>query len=212
MNVKHRLIPLLSALMLLPAGSKLAAAPLLFFFSGQITDRRATNSVFTDPNTDQFYGYFSYDPAATVIAGNLYPLLSFSVDGNPLNSTNGTFVHGIPSISVSNDPFYGGGDSLEIRGIYPPAASNPSDYGTTGIWFTDSSGLVFTNNSLPTSLSLSSFNSAWLQGPIALVIMPPKTTFDAGIITQLTLVPEPTSCGLLGLGLVTAIFTKRRHV
>ena len=112
---------------------------------------------------------------------------------------------------VNNGAFSldGPSDSIEIRGTYPPAASNPYEYGSTAIWFTDSSGLVFTNNSLPASLSLSSFDIARV-GPNVVQIPPSKITYDQGMITQLTLVPEPDSLGLLGLGLLSACYTKRR--
>ena len=200
MTAKRYFVAVWSALALIPAGLNLSAAPLIFFFSGQITERRAQNSVFTEPDTDQFYGYFSYDTSATAVGG-AYPLLSFSVDGNPLDSTNNSWLPQLPGIIVRNDGVTGIGDSMEIVGFYPPATANYKDDGSIAIQFTDSSGLVFTNSSLPTSLSLSSFDKAVLFGGNSLFPPPPQNVSDAGIITQLIQVPEPAAWGTLSLGL-----------
>ena len=212
MNAKRYVVAVWSALALVPAGPKLSAAPVVFFFSGQITERRATNSVFTEPDTDQFYGYFSYDTTATVIGRNLYPLLSFSVDGNSLNFTNSTLVpaYGIPGILINNGRF-GGSDDVQIQGFYPPASTGFYDKGSITISFIDQTGQVFTNNDLPTSLSLSSFDSARL-GPSTIGIRPTGMTYDQGTITQLIQVPEPAAWGFLGLGLLFTGCARRRFL
>ena len=209
--MKTRLFALLSTLALMPAGLRLSAEPVIFFFSGQITERRAENSVFTEPDTDQFYGYFSYDPAATG-NWNFYPLLSFSVDGNSLNFTNSTLVpaYGIPGILINNGRF-GGSDDVQIQGFYPPASTGFYDKGSITISFIDQTGQVFTNNDLPTSLSLSSFDSARL-GPSTIGIRPTGMTYDQGTITQLIQVPEPAAWGFLGLGLLFTGCARRRFL
>ena len=204
MNAKRYFVALLSALALMPAWTKLAAEPLIFFFSGDITSRRATNSVFTEPNTDQFYGYFSYDTAARSLAPGEYPVISFSIDGNDLAvpPTNSPFPLPYASIMVLNRIPSAGGDTLYIQGFYPQAG------GRITIQFTDSSGLLFTNNNLPTRLDLASFDKAYLQGP--LLYPPPGPTYDLGPITQLIQIPEPVAWGLLGLGLLAAGSRRRR--
>ncbi len=212
MNAKRCFVALLSAVALMPCWVKLDAETLIFFFSGDITSRRATNSVFTDPNTDQFYGYFSYDTTATAGRYGPYPLISFSVDGNSLVSTNGPFLPGNTGISVNNNGLAGPWDILKIQGFYSPAVALGYDNGSIIISFIDHSGQVFTNNNLPASLSLSSFDTAYLQSPGEYLLPPPGPTYDRGTITQLIQVPEPTACALLGLGLAIAIFTKRRQI
>jgi len=207
--VKELFAALVSALALMPAGTKLCAEPLIFFFSGQITELRAQNSVFTEPNTDQFYGYFSYDTAATHISVTGYPLLSFSLDGNSLTFTNFTMPFGVPGISLTGS---GRGflDTMTIGGFYPPAGSGPYDDGSIAIWLIDPTGLAFTTNGLPGSLNLASFRLAYLGGPVWGGGQPPGVgPFDRGTITQLIQIPEPKAWGLLGLGLFVYYRTQR---
>ena len=212
MKAKRYVIALLSALALMPCWTRLSAEPVIFFFSGQITERRAQNSVFTQPNTDQFYGYFSYDTVATTDGFGHYPLISFSIDGNSLNFSSSPSPPGIPGITVRNgNGFPGSVDAIDIQGFYPPAAANPNDGGYIDIRLIDSAGLVFTNNSLPTSLDLSSFDMAnLLSSPIVLGPSPPYVpTYDRGTIMQLTQVPEPAGLTPLVLGLA-GLFIRAR--
>ena len=209
MNAKRYVVALVSALALMPCWTMLDAEPVIFFFSGQITERRAQNRVFTQPNTDQFYGYFSYDTAATAISFGYYPLLSFGIDGNSLNFSNGTGSPFIPGVIILGAGLPGPAH-IEIRGFYlPAAAADPADSGSTALVFTDFTGTVLTDYNLPTSLSLSSFGDAGLIGPDFISGAAPPT-FDRGTITQLTQVPEPATCGLMGLGLLAAFCRKRR--
>jgi len=204
-------VVLVSALALMPTATKLCAEPVIFFFSGQITERRAQNSVFTEPDTDQFYGYFSYDTSATRNDSGSYPLIEFSIDGNSLNSANAPYVNPLIGISIHISGWLGLGSMLEIEGLYPPAGRSPYDDGSVVIRLFDSSGSVLSNNSLPTSLSLSSFDSAYLLGPTTAVGPLPWSTQDRGTITQLIQIPEPAACGLLGLGLLATCCWRRRQ-
>ena len=209
MNLKKHFIVFASALTLMPTATKLTAEPVVFFFSGQITERRAENSVFTEPDTDQFYGYFSYDTAATHISVTGYPLLSFSLDGNSLIFTNFTMPFGIPGISLTGS---GRGflDTMAISGIYPPAESDPYDDAGMTIWLIDPTGLAFTTNGLPVSLNLASFDVARLQGPTVYLRLPPSPSYDRGIITQLIQIPEPAAWVTLSLGLLAICHRNRR--
>jgi len=201
-KAKRCCVALLSALALMPAEMKLSAEPVIFFFSGQITERRAQNSVFTEPNSDTFYGYFSYDTAATPGLYNLYALLSFSIDGNSLNFTNGAPPVGLPGISLSSSTYPMTLDTMTLHGFYPPAYSGPSDVGDIAIWLVGSTGFAFTTNGLPSTLNLSSFRLAYLRGPVWGGGQPPGLgPFDRGTITQLIQVPEPAAWGTLSLGL-----------
>ena len=209
MNAKRYFVAVWSVFALISAGLNLSAAPVVFFFSGQITERRAENSVFTEPDTDQFYGYFSYDTAATHISVTGHPLLSFSLDGNSLNFTNFTMPFGIPGISLTGS---GRGflDTMTIGGIYPPAESGPYDDADITIWLVDSTGLAFSTNGLPASLNLASFDVARLQGPTVYLRPPPSPSYDRGTITQLIQIPEPATWGIFGLGLLAARRWRRR--
>ena len=211
MKAKPHVIALLSALALLPGWTRLAAEPVRFFFSGQITDRRAEGSVFTDSNSDTFSGYFSYDTAATAIYPGHFPLLMFSIDGNSLNFSTGPDIPFIPGVIIPNLGIPDAPGRIDIRGFYlPAAAENPYDNGSTALSFTDFSGLRFTNATPPANLSLSMFDYMVLAGP-SFSSDPAPATFDWGIITQLIQIPEPAAWATLGLGLLLAIFKKRRQ-
>lgn len=165
-----------------------AAEPLTFSFSGQITERRTEGSVFSGNIDEQFSGYFSYDPDAIAIDyGSYYPLLDFTVDGKSLNFATGSEIPYLPGVIVHD----GFDDFIEIRGFYLPAVGQSGENGATSIYFADWTGSVFNDNSLPTTLSLSSFNDKRLIGPIFGASCCFQPTRDEGIITQLNIIPEP---------------------
>jgi hypothetical protein len=204
--VKQRLTAVLSVLVLSLTWSSFADGPVTYFFSGQVTEQRTQNSVFTGGIGDSSSGYFTYDPTAAAISFGYYPLVDFRLDGKALNFANGTEIPFLPGVLVRDGP----ADMLEIRGFYlPAAAGDPTDNGSTSLVLTDFTGSVFVNNSLPATLSLASFNDARIVGPV-FVSSPFPLTDDRGVVTTLALVPEVSSWVVLGLGLLATYFDRRR--
>ncbi len=116
--MKRRLGGFLGGLMVVLAWSSPAIQPPAYYFSGQITGKRAHASVFNGDIGDQFSGYFSYDPAAAAIYPGFYPLPGFSIDGKCLNFVNGTDIPFLPGVVVQAPLRPGIGlEFLEIRGF-----------------------------------------------------------------------------------------------
>jgi hypothetical protein len=214
MKMKPAALSLLGIVTLLQTGFSSTAAPLRFYFSGQITQTRPIDSVFTGGVGSSFSGYFSYDTAAADLDPpgpiGFYPLLEFSVDGKSLNVATGSSPPFIPGVIVQDGGLPGLPDMLDFRGFYLPALGDPNDNASTDIVFTDFTGAVFHNGSLPTSLSLSSFTDARVVGPV-FGSSPFPATSDIGSVTQLILVPEPSSFSLLGLSLL-ALYARRLSI
>jgi hypothetical protein len=188
-----------------------AGQSVIYNFSGQITQERASASVFTGGIGDTFSGSFSYDPTASSISPQgwtyFYPLTAFSIDGHSLNVPNGTEIPYLPGVGVRPGML----GFIEIRGFYLPAsATDPTDNGSTSLMFVDASGLVITNPTLPSTLELSEFSSATITGPI-FVSSPAPTSDDQGIITELVLAPEPTCPELALLALTIYLWSSAHH-
>jgi hypothetical protein len=199
------------ALLLVMTWSSPAMQPCTYYFSGQITSKRAQASVFTGGIGGQFSGYFSYDLAAVPISGSYYPLLDFSIDGQELNVPNGTDIPFLPGIVILAPSAPGGMGMLEIRGFdLSAAAADPTDNGSTSLGFLDLRGRVVTNNTPPASLDLASFTDVRVTGP-SFVSSPAPALQDKGMVTQLTMVPEPSSSALSGLGLIWTWHARRRR-
>ena len=191
------------------ACSSHSADSLTFLFSGDITQKRAQASAFSGALGGTFSGSFTYDPTATAIYFGYFPLLAFSIDGHSLNFSNGTGVPFLPGVIVQPPIIPGLAGSIEIRGFnLAAAAADPTDNGSTSLDFEDLSGLVVANQTLPTMLNLSSFSDAQVEGPI-FGSSPFPALEDRGVVTELTLAPEPACWQVLLVGLGWILCARR---
>lgn len=165
------------------------------------------------PGGTPFTGTFSYDPAATGVTtsyyggiqslfANAYSALTMTIGGKTVTESAPGTMALYNSVSPPNSiPV---GDSLytfnPLNG-QGPLHSSGSFTGLTPnyiyLGFVDSSGKVFPGNSLPPTLSLSSFNEAFIG-----INYGQTTTISS--LSRLSPVPEPGTWAMMiaGLGLL----------
>jgi hypothetical protein len=204
-------VPAVWVLLALSLARDTPAQTLMFDFAGQITQKRAQNSAFSNSVGGQFSGSFSYDAAAVNLEPpgdplGYYPLISFTLDGKSINVSNGAAIPFIPGLIVNPLPF---GMSIEIRGFdLPAAAGDPNDNGSTSVLFRGFTGFVLPSNAPPTAIDPGSFTNAEIIGPIFVGPFQAPTSSDLGIVTQIVEVPEPTSASLCASALTCALFMR----
>lgn len=173
------------------------------------------------PGGTPFTGTFSYDPAATGVStsyyggtqnlfANAYSALTMTIGGK-------TVTEGAPGTmalynNVNPPNSIPVGDSLytfnPLNG-QGPLHSGGSFTGLTPnfiyLGFVDSSGKVFPGNSLPSKLSLASFNEAFIG-----INYGPTTTISS--LTSLSPVPEPGTWAMMiaGLGILGSAARHRK--
>lgn len=195
-----KLTALLAALLVSGLASAPVNAEILTFQFGGVVNSTSNPSV-----ADQFTGSFAYDTSVPSSAGNLgssiyNALYAYSFDSGQFSTSVG--------FNSSNDlqitDSFTGSDQLLIR-VYQLNSSYSS-----AITFLDYSGTAFTSTALPSTLSLSQFDSATIvlfgaDGPIR------------GTITSLSqvksAVPELSTWAMMmvGFAVVGAMMRYRRR-
>ena len=194
---------------------------LQFEFDGVVTDASGNTGVFGPFNSvqldDTFTGRFSYevgpgnpdqDPANQF---GVYNLLSFEINQAvvPITPLGIAVVHdpGLPTIPPQPpDP---GTDAIRLVGTYPTGVDDntrpvtlrlAADYNT-----------VFADDSLPLDLALTDFPvEHQVSAIVVLGVVGGESQIDAGEITSLLLVPEPSGSAYL-LALSVTIAARRRY-
>ncbi|MEM6258402.1 MAG: PEP-CTERM sorting domain-containing protein [Planctomycetota bacterium] len=195
----NRSLSVLAGLTLL--GSVAQADELVYAFTAQLDPASLGEPVLAgsiaerllDNNITTLTGTFAYDPDAESIGGGstrqqdyVTGLLRFDQFSDAPSPSFGLFV--------KNDIGFADQDELLLTQLYP---DDLIDFGLI-----DSSGTVFSDVSLPTAIDFADFDENTIsfryfqgQGDSGSFVNPAVYT-----ITSLTLVPEPTSLALLGLG------------
>ena len=147
-----------------------------------------TYSSVPDQSSDPVYGSYGQDASISVTLGT--QIISYIDD----------YV----IIVVSNNDYTGADSFLHV------VDATQGDFSFTyyGVDLTDSTGMVFNNDDLPMSFDLAQFDSSMLV--IAGYKLPNWDWFYVGgEITNMTLIPEPATLLLLGLGGL-ALLRKRK--
>ena len=202
------------------AGRSLAT-PVTYSFSGNIVGTAGLSAFNLG---DTISGTFTYDPAATdTVPGdpnvgiyNQPYSLNMSVNSGAYLATAGQHESIVLNDSTTKsfgktvdsfDAF-----SSKLRGGTPSGAMvDGLELIDMGLIFLDYTHTLYTDDSLPTSLSLASFDSLQFRlgfGPSAPGSLP--TNVVIGTISTLQTVPEPSTLLLLGSGLAGLGFVRRR--
>ena len=209
---------LLLAVLLMPT-SVSEAETVTFNFQGVVTELDVNAGLFGPGGQvlvgDPFSGHFSYEvgpgnpdqlPADSEFG--VYDALEFTIDGSPLTFQNpriGITHRFVPSILPASPISI---DRFQVV-VETPGASHATAHLVLGGSF----GAAFMDDSLPTHLDLSLFDTARVAGVVAVGIHPAPTIDDHGTLEMLTQIPEPTTLTLVALGLFgCAVQWKRQQL
>ena len=138
----------------------------------------------------------------------IYNALEFAIDGSPLVFQNPgiavthRFVFSIPPV-----------DPISIDRFTVAAETPGALHLSARLTLSGPFGAAFTDDSLPTTLNLSAFDTAIVAGIVAVGIHPLPTIDDHGTLETLALIPEPSTVTLTAialLGLVAYSWRRRR--
>ena len=182
--------------LLVPPGLSEAAIS-TFNFEGVVTELDVNAGLFGPVGLvtvgDPFTGHFSYetgpgnpDQAPGDSEVGIYNALEFVVDGSPLIFQN-------PGISVLHlfVPALFPLEPISIDRFRVVAATPGAPHFSANLTLTGSFGAAFTDDSLPTTLNLSVFDTATVAGIVAFGLFPEPTIDDHGTVESLILIPEP---------------------
>jgi hypothetical protein len=191
-------------------------------FSGVVTDDSGNLAVFGPYNgvqvNDVFTGHFSYmtgpgNPDQEVNDPEMghYNVVDFVIDQATVTITPYaiavTHEPGMPTLPP--DPPNLGTDAFIVYGTYLLG----QDMKSVSLRLEAPYQAVFTDDSLPTSLTLNDFTDARVVRSIRVLGLPPHGTsqLDEGQVTSLALVPEP-STAILCLCAISVLLTWRRII
>ncbi len=184
-----------------------ALASYQYEFSGHIDlIERNEGHVLGDISLQQpFHGWFSY--SIVPIQGNAYnqnASMSVTLDSLTLSYLDDhIYVRVSNNSSYNNDAFTFAVDN----------AQGNFSYSWFGVEFIDSSNSVFNNRDLPVSLDLADFDSTRLRVWGSQYPYPNSQSFNVeGVITTLTLIPEPATLSLLIPGCVLLYRRSKNHL
>ncbi len=209
---------LATLMVLLGAMSAHAQGLVEYQFTGVVTDDSGNLGVLGPFNTvdvnDVFTGRFSYMTGPTNSDQQpgdpelgFYNLVELVIDQGvvPITPFAVLVTHDPPMPTLPPVPVDLGTDGFTVAGRFLAGMDTKSFTLRLGAPYE----AVFTDDSLPSSLTLSDFTDTQLLQAIRVIGLPPSGTsqIDAGQITSLVRIPEP-SCialalfGIVGLGLV----------
>ncbi len=201
---------------LMPPGVS-EAETITFNFEGVVTELDVNGGLFGPVGLvtvgDPFAGHFSYEvgpvnpdqvPADPELG--FYDALEFAVDGSPLIFQN-------PRISVTHRfvPSLPPADPISIDRFSVVAETPGALHFSATLTLTGSFGAAFTDDSLPTNLNLSVFDTATVAGIVAVGLFPAPTIDDHGTLETLILIPEPYTFTLATLALLGLLAHGRRR-
>jgi hypothetical protein len=213
---------LAAVIVLLGAASAYAQGLVQYQFTGVVTDNSGNLGVLGPFNTlqvnDTFSGRFSYmtgptnpdqEPGDPTLGA--YNLIDFVVDQGVVPIT--PFAVGIrhvpPTPTLPPLPPDLGTDAFIVAGRFMSGMDTKSISLRLEAPFED----VFSNDSLPSMVTLGDFTDVQIVQAIRVIGLPPSGTsqIDAGQITSLVQVPEPSGVALALLGAVLLLLHCRKH-
>ena len=203
--------------LLLPPGVS-EAETITFNFEGVVAELDVNAGLFGPLGLvtvgDPFTGHFSYEvglgnpdqsPGDSEVG--IYDALEFAIDGSPLvfqNPRIGVTHLFVPSIAPLEPISI---DSFRVIAETPGAPHFSASLTLSGPF-----GAAFTDDSLPTTLNLSAFDTAIVAGIVAFGLHPLPTIDDHGTLETLALIPEPSTLAIATIALLSLVaFAWRRR-